>query len=130
MNRAHWKDLLPIITAFANGERVEMVTPKQGWLADEDYAFDSLPENYRIAPRTIRIGNYDVPEPYRGEMKQGQEYYYACPDLEEFYRLSKWSNHRLDRYRMKRGLIHLTPEAAALHGKALASLTAGEGVDL
>jgi hypothetical protein len=132
MNRAHWKDLLPIITAFANGERVEMVTPKLGWLADEVYAFDSLPENYRIAPRTIRIGNYDVPEPYRGEMEMeiGDTYFVTNltnPDLHLEY---QWDDDNADELHMKRGLIHLTPEAAALHGKALASLTAGEGVRL
>ena len=129
MNRQHWKDLLPIITAFANGERVEMVTPKQGWLADEDYAFDSLPENYRIAPRTIRIGNYDVPEPYRGEMEFAQQYYMPSMMSGSWNCACKWENNHFHAHRMLYGQVHLTPEAAALHGKALASLTAGEGVE-
>jgi hypothetical protein len=129
MNRQHWKELLPFITAFANGERVE-TQEGGGWVKLTEPRFQGRPETYRIAPRTIRIGAFDVPEPYRGEMKMGQEYYYPASDQLKSYHVSTWDGHKLDPHRMKRGLIHLTPEAAALHGKALASLTAGEGVDL
>jgi hypothetical protein len=50
--------------------------------------------------------------------------------LDDYSCNTSWNNDESDNQRMKRGLIHLTPEAAALHGKALASLTAGEGVEL
>lgn len=84
----------------------------------------------RIAPRTIRIGNYDVPEPYRGEMEEEQEYYVPAVDNRHFQSSFQWGGDSFDKRYMNLGIIHLTPEAAALHGKALASLTAGEGVEL
>ena len=90
---------------------------------------DDLTE--RIAPRTIRIGAFDVPEPYRGEMREGQGYFIpniCC--ISEFASGVRWHGGKFDHIYLKRGLVHLTPEAAELHGKALASLTAGEGVEL
>jgi hypothetical protein len=127
MNREHWKAMLPIITAFANGENVE-VFYGGAWVEESDFGFERNPSAYRIAPRIIRIGAFDVPEPYRGEMKEGQRYYYVALGLDDYSCNTSWNNDESDNQRMKRGLIHLTPEAAELHGKALASLTAGEEV--
>jgi hypothetical protein len=62
-------------------------------------------------------------------MKMGQEYHCADARVGSFYATGIWQNDSLDQLWAKRGSIHLTPEAAALHGKALASLTAGEGVE-
>lgn len=131
MNRQHWKELLPIITAFANGENVEFQNASGDWIGSkEQINFQLLSDRYRIAPRTIRIGNYDVPEPYRGEMEDGQEYYVPAVDNRHFQSSCQWGGDSFDKRYMNLGIIHLTPEAAALHGKALASLTAGEGVEL
>ena len=129
MNRAHWEAMLPIITAFVNGEKVEWSTERE-WAEVVESDFSDPPEEYRIAPRTIRIGAFDVPEPYRREMEIGDTYFVTNltnPDLHLEY---QWDDDNADELHMKRGLIHLTPEAAELHGKALASLTAGEGVEL
>jgi hypothetical protein len=131
MNREHWAALLPIITAFANGQKVDFQTEQGEWsLNVERLEFIKSPSRYRTAPRTMRIGAFDVSEPYRGEMKDDQEYYLADPKTHLFYHESMWWDDREDNMRMKRGLIHLTREAAALHGKAIASLTSGEGVEL
>lgn len=131
MNREHWKEMLPIITAFANGEQIEgRRTDSDEWERGSVFEFSRNPECYRIVPRTIRIGAFDVPEPYRGEMKQHQEYYVPELHNRKFYGESRWDDDDFDNKYMKLGIIHLTPEAAALHGKALASLTAGEGVEL
>jgi hypothetical protein len=129
MNREHWKAMLPIITAFVNGENLQY-EDATGWREINEAGFLDPSEKYRIAPRIIRIGAFDVPEPYRGEMKEGQRYYYVALGLDDYSCNTSWNNDESDNQRMKRGLIHLTPEAAALHGKALASLTAGEEVEL
>ena len=129
MNRAHWEAMLPIITAFVNGEKLEYLNLR-GWEAHEHPTFDAVPETYRIAPRTIRIGAFDVPEPYRGEMRKGDTYFIPNFNNSDLIAEYNWEDDDADELHMKRGLIHLTPEAAALHGKALASLTAGEGVEL
>jgi hypothetical protein len=52
MTREAAKELLPIITAFAEGKEIEgMVSPGYwGTLVSVDIAFDSLPDHYRIKP--------------------------------------------------------------------------------
>jgi hypothetical protein len=129
MNRAHWEAMLPIITAFVNGEKVEWSTERE-WAEVVESDFSDPPEEYRIAPRTIRIGAFDVPEPYRGEMEFAQQYYMPSMMSGSWNCACKWENNHFHAHRMLYGQVHLTPEAAALHGKALASLTAGEGVEL
>ena len=76
--------------------------------------------NYRRKPTTIRIGDYDVPEPYRGQMMAYQTYYMpltpgACK--------AEWSGSLHDIQQQRYGLVHLTREAAEIHGRALVSLT-------
>ena len=78
---------------------------------------------YRRKPQTININGYEVPEPYRGEMKEGQQYYPVDPQAFLFQYWTTWCDDSMDRRCKDRGFIHLTEEAAALHGKALASFT-------
>ena len=130
MNRQHWKVMIPYITAFVNGEKIERRGAVEPWVEADDPLFHNPSEQYRIAPRTIRIGAFDAPEPYRGEMEMWHDYFVADPTVDGFFITQEWDGDSTDQMLMKRGLIHLTPEAAALHGKALASLTAGEGVEL
>jgi hypothetical protein len=129
MNRQHWKVMIPYITAFVNGEKVEKFTGYE-WAESDEHNFAGDPAYYRIAPRTIRIGAFDVPEPYRGEMEFAQQYYMPSMMSGSWNCACKWENNHFHAHRMLYGQVHLTPEAAALHGKALASLTAGEGVEL
>jgi hypothetical protein len=128
MNRQHWKVMIPYITAFVNGEKIERRGAVEPWVEADDPLFHNPSEQYRIAPRTIRIGAFDVPEPYRGEMEFAQQYYMPSMMSGSWNCACKWENNHFHAHRMLYGQVHLTPEAAALHGKALASLTAGEEV--
>lgn len=77
---------------------------------------------YRRKPYTIRIGNYDVPEPCREGLKKGTGYFYPQLKYEESsYHV--WENDLVDKLLLKNGLVHLTKEAAEIHLKALLSLT-------
>ena len=84
---------------------------------------------YRIKPRTIRIGKYDVPEPLPydcGTLDANTTYY--SPDIESMdgtftTEEQFWCWDRIDVLRLERGLVHLTREAAELHARALISLT-------
>lgn len=51
MNREHWKALLPIIEAFANGEDVQVKTIGGNWQSTEMDTFEYNPKHYRIAPK-------------------------------------------------------------------------------
>lgn len=79
---------------------------------------------YERKPRTIRIGNYDVPEPLRVAPSEDAHYYtpnFGCHSgVADFFYTS---HHDYDNITIKRGMMHLTKEAAELHAKALISLT-------
>lgn len=55
MTREHAKQLLPIITAFAEGKKIECKFTSGDWVEAGDLAFDSCPEFYRIKPEPRRF---------------------------------------------------------------------------
>lgn len=80
---------------------------------------------YRLKPepKTIRIGEYDVPEPVREPLENGATCWYpklSNIDLIDGY---IWCNDDTDVRMLSNGLIHLTEEAAKAHAEALLSLT-------
>ena len=78
---------------------------------------------YRRKPKTIRIGNYDVPEPLR-VAPENESYYYAITigDSSDSIMI-KWRGDPYDLRKLKNGLAHANQEAAELHAEALISLT-------
>ncbi|CDM90428.1 hypothetical protein [Xenorhabdus bovienii] len=90
-------------------------------LAGEFY-FDPDKE-YRLKPRTIRIGSVDVPEPVREPLEEGQDYYFLDLGGESYYDETFWLGDLDDVDRLNRCLIHLDRESAVMHAKALISLT-------
>lgn len=78
-------------------------------------------------PKTIRIGEYDVPEPCREPLENDQFYYVADVIDQDDPLCSIWTGSRTGFDWLKAGLVHLNKEAAIAHGKALRSLTAMEG---
>ena len=56
MTREHAKELLPIITAFANGEDVQFrVSDTSNWQSREGPDFSGSPRLYRIAPKPRKV---------------------------------------------------------------------------
>ena len=82
-----------------------------------------LHHQYRRKPRFIEINGFQVPEPYRGKMKIGQEYFTPEPRSDCFCENYIWDGGIHDTTVSKCGLLHLYQEAASIHGKALASFT-------
>lgn len=82
--------------------------------------------DYRIKPKTIRIGDLDVPEPVREALKNGQEYFIASIGGKSFGGKDTWKGDEYDNRWLSRGLIHLTSEAAELHAKALILVSGGK----
>lgn len=87
---------------------------------------------YRRKPKTIRIGEFDVPEPMREAPAHGVAFYSVCTDGWQSSRhafamvLSQqwhWTDHAADKARLARGICHLNEKDAELHAKALLSLT-------
>lgn len=77
---------------------------------------------YRRKPKTIRIGEFDVPEPLREAPAAGTEYFVATLSSEDVA-TPLWESDHHDLRWLKWGLVHLTREAAELHARALISLT-------
>ncbi|HAT1526671.1 TPA: hypothetical protein KV183_000722 [Morganella morganii] len=78
---------------------------------------------YRFVPQpgTIKIGDYEVPEPVRNPLEFGTKYWTA--DIFSDPVENSWCGDSLDLRWLSLGLIHLTSDAAKLHASALASFT-------
>lgn len=119
------QELLPIVQAAANGETIEYVSTAGGWWPKE-HANISKGVKYRIKPHTIRIGEYDVPEPCREPLEKGDLYWVAALNKDSPLHEYTWDDDRIDTVWLLRGIIHRTQEAADIHSKALISLTTKE----
>lgn len=63
MTREHWKELLPIITAFANGEDVELFDEiGNKWGGGEKLAFSEPFRSYRIKPKPREFSAWLSPD--------------------------------------------------------------------
>ncbi|MDC9591783.1 hypothetical protein PSI23_21510, partial [Xenorhabdus sp. XENO-10] len=81
---------------------------------------------YRIKPRTIRIGDMDIPEAVKNPDKLNNELRYYVPSItsgNQDYYAYFWKNDAIDNERLNSGIIHLDKESALLHAKALIALT-------
>lgn len=104
------------------------------WRRDEDHHWTPCSVDhplwcksfeYRRKPRAILINGIEVPEPLRQAPSHLFGYWLASPTAEKFSVGGYlWEGTDKDRFRLQRGLIHSTQEAAAAHGRALASFTA------
>lgn len=111
-----------ILRAIAEGEAVQYFYEGE-W---KDFPLDGipgLPYALRVKPRTIRIGEYDVPEPVRKELNYGEAFYLAAPGVGGFVGRKCWEGDETDKLWLKRGLIHLDEKSAVQHAVALVSLT-------
>lgn len=79
--------------------------------------------SYRRKPKTIRIGEHDVPEPVRATPNRDIPYYFPNLDSTALIRGARWSGVEFDHYMLARGLVHLTREAAEQHARALLAFT-------
>ena len=106
--------------------------PEDGWEPCKGTPVWDPAAKYRRKPRTIHINGIEVPEPCR-EPLEGVTHYYM-PDLMESaggsssglssgWVWSAWDDDEVDHARLKAGIVHLTAEAAALHARALVSIT-------
>lgn len=95
----------------------------------EDEYWDSLSTHpawsthlkYRRKPRTIRIGEYDVPAPLDIKPSKGNIYY--CVSFNKScYVNTTFDDDDFDMHYFNNGLAHATKEAAILHTKAILSL--------
>ena len=127
--------VLPFIQATASGEVVQARPIKHADEMWDDIAsspmcfpvttmdFDNY--DYRIKPRTIMIGDIEVPEPLSGRPKNGNWYYAPTPNQYMAPIVAHlWVGSQSDLSRIESGLCHDSFSAAVLHHEALTTLTA------
>ena len=105
---------------FQNSRWLEVLAPL--WDADAIYRAKPAPTP------TIIVNGIEVPEPVREALKKGQEHWVADGEARKFSFFSMWSGDAFDQRRLKRGLIHLTEEAAVAHAKAMLAPSMGGDV--
>ena len=115
VKRAYYNDPENVVVEVADGDVWHTCKGEPTWLA----------KCYRIKPRTIRIGEIDVPEPVREPLNVGETYYIVQATAGTFSMEFTWASDSVDKSLLSRGLIHLTSEAAELHAKALILVSGG-----
>ena len=78
---------------------------------------------YRVRPKTIRIGNYDVPEPMREKPEMYSTYYFIRLDVKGGYLRDVWANEVTDNRRLEAGICQATESGIIAHAKALFSFS-------
>ena len=86
-----------------------------GWFTDH---------HYRRKPRTIQIGDYEVPQPCKASLKYKEEYFVPNVASAGAHRCV-WTHSYLDLYALESNLVHLDRRSAALQAKALAEVSKG-----
>jgi len=67
--------------------------------------------HYRRKPRTIQLGDYEVPEPCKVELEYGQDYY--IPSLSAGASWRTWNDDKHDANALESNLVHLDRRSAA-----------------
>lgn len=86
---------------------------------------------YRLKPRTIKIGNREINAPEREPLTYGVGY--CCPQLDDDsvdkkhrkYSIIMWKDTEYDNYRLKNGLVFLNKEDAIAATEAMLDLLRG-----
>lgn len=80
-----------------------------------------------LAVPTRSINGYEYPEPERVKPKDGTECWMPYPSSEHFVIRSRFENkEKRHKQFLKRGLVHLTREAAEAHARAIILAGGGE----
>jgi len=124
MNRENAHLYLPLVHALKDGYTLQH-SPNNNdtWYDGDSWSFGDPPEYYRVKPKTIRIGAFDVPEPLRVAPTNGTRYYFPAVLDDILTKSHAWFVVRAETRSLAKVLCHLTKEAAELHALALISLT-------
>ena len=126
-----------ILRAIADGKKVQYRDVESGedWVRNgpwKDFDANSIEacwnllasgkHQWRIAPKTIKIGDFEVPEPCREAPKVGQEFCAVNPFSGPQW--FTWTGSGEDLHALESGFVHLTKEAAEMHYEAFKNLLA------
>ena len=84
---------------------------------------------YTLAPRTHEVNGFTVPAPLTEPPANGTYYYIASTEQDYLFLSSSWDGLPLDYKYLRRGLIHLTEEAAQQNALAMIGRDPDLGVE-
>lgn len=127
--------ILPIVQAAAIGEVVQASCDnKHTWfdlseceVSDPALSLDIDDYDYRIKPSTIKIGDFDVPEPIRKAPKLYDTVY--TPMIVGhgvLFRSWTWGGSEQCKKTLECGIMHKDCDSAIAHAKALIALTSAK----
>lgn len=115
----HAQEILPLVTAQANGEVIQQYVETHGWLdCKEPTAFVNGCK-YRIKPKTIMVNGFEVSEPMSEAPEVGSVCFVASINNPAFFYSIYWETISCNKTALSRGLIHSTKSAAIAHAKAM-----------
>ena len=102
--------------------------PANDWRANTDYVWVicEYPDSWTVRrkPKTIRIGEMDVPEPMREAPAMGTGVWLVCIHTDPPFQFF-WSGNETERKWLKLGICRLKKEDAEQHRKALILVSGG-----
>lgn len=122
--RHKWAD---VIIAMANGDTAQWRNGHGVWVNAYDYNPLGYPEyEWRIKPRTIIIGDMEVPEPMRVAPEYNTKFWVVVGLTGlDFILPMEWKGTESEVRWIERGIAHKTEEAAIAHAKALIKISGG-----
>lgn len=101
------------VTGIINGDW-ETFTEDGSYRTDIESKYDLY-----MKQKTRTINGFEVPEPVRDPLEDGQEYFVSDLSLNDMFFDSCWDGGDIDFRRLERGLIHLDEESAIANANAM-----------
>ncbi|WP_284090439.1 hypothetical protein [Acinetobacter pittii] len=116
--------------AWANGELLLVNnTERNGWelFNPYDFGFDVFDKfESQIKPRTIFIGEFEVPEPLKESPEKGSTCSYPSPTVELGVQQFKWNGSKGQLRMLQHGQVHSSFDNAFAHCCAIIKVSGGE----
>lgn len=116
--------------AWANGELLLVNnTERNGWelFNPYDFGFDVFDKfEFQIKPRTIFIGEFEVPEPLKESPEKGSTCSYPSPTVELGVQQFKWNGSKGQLRMLQHGQVHSSFDNAFAHCCAIIKVSGGE----
>ncbi|KQE44353.1 hypothetical protein [Acinetobacter baumannii] len=116
--------------AWANGELLLVNnTERNGWepFNPYDFGFDVFDKfEFQLKPRTIFIGEFEVPEPLREAPEKGSTCSYPSPTVELGVQQFKWNGSKGQLRMLQHGQVHSSFDNAFAHCCAIIKISGDE----
>lgn len=116
--------------AWANGELLLVNnTERNGWepFNPYDFGFDVFDKfEFQIKPRTIFIGEFEIPEPLKEAPEKGSTCSYPNPTVELGVQQFKWNGSKGQLRMLQHGQVHSSFDNAFAHCCAIIKVSGGE----